>query len=280
MTRMDRRALFTSGAAAALLAASGLSAATPRAGGRLRLALARDTGSFDLVMNGSVFDTLTEVAPTGVLQGELATGWQSSSDARNWQFDLRKDVTFHDGTRFGAADVVATLAAHGPIGGSEIKRIEALSRSRIRLELGAANPDLPYLLADSSLAIRPAAAQAPDGARTGTGLYRVLRLQPGRRFLGRRAKTHYKDGQAGWIETLEITVIPDAAVRAEALRDGYVDVAELPLPRGLRGRGEFFYHPTADNMALAAGPGVGVPRVIGARGPLDDGRIAERWWIG
>ena len=36
MTRLDRRALFTSGAAAALLTASGVSLdAAPRAGGRL-----------------------------------------------------------------------------------------------------------------------------------------------------------------------------------------------------------------------------------------------------
>ena len=75
-------------------------------------------------------------------------------------------------------------------------------------------------------------------------------------------------------------MIPDAKIRAEALRDGFVDVAELPEPKGLRGRGEFVYHPSRDNMALAARAGVGVPKLIGARGPLDDGRISERWWIG
>ena len=69
------------------------------------------------------------------------------------------------------------------------------------------------------------------------------------------------------------------AVRAEALRDGFVDVAVLPQRDGLIGRGDFIYHPSAENMALAARRGVGVPRVVGARAPLDDGRIAERWWI-
>ena len=40
MNRIDRRLLFTSGAAAALLAATGVSAqAAPRRGGRLRAAL-------------------------------------------------------------------------------------------------------------------------------------------------------------------------------------------------------------------------------------------------
>lgn len=265
MTRIDRRALFTSGAAAALLAASGLSAATPRTGGRLRLALPRDGGSFDLVWRGAVFDALTEIAPNGVLRGELATGWSSSADARIWDFDLRPGVMFHDGTAFRAEDVAASLM--GQLG---IVQAQALG-AKVRFELSAANPDLPFHLADLVV-------MSATGA--GTGLYRPDRLQPGRHFLGQRVEQHFKDGQAGWLDSLEIIVIPDAKVRAEALRDGFVDVAELPEPKGLRGRGEFIYHPSADNMALAARVGVGVPKVIGLRGPLDEGRIGERWWMG
>lgn len=269
MTRIDRRALFTSGAAAALLAASGLSAATPRLGGRLRLALPRDGDSFDLVWRGAIFDTLTEVGPNGVLRGELATGWTTSSDGRIWDFELRRDVAFHDGTLFGAADVVTSLAG-ADIG---IVHAEVLDVLHVRLELSDPNPDLPYLLANPALVMQSTTGE-------GTGLYRTERLQPGRHFLGQRVTQHFKDGQAGWLNSLEIIVIPDASIRAEALRDGFVDVAELPEPKGLRGRGEFIYHPSADNMALAARTGVGVPKVIGARGPLDDGRIGERWWMG
>lgn len=273
MTRMDRRALFTSGAAAALLAASGLSAATPRKGGRLRLALPRDGDSFDQVWRGAVFDTLTEVAPNGVLRGELATGWTSSSDARVWDFELRSDVAFQDGTKFSAKDVVASL------GGAEIGielgvvHAEATDLRHVRINLSAPNPDFPYLLADPSLVMQSISGQ-------GTGLYRPERLESGRHFLGQRVVQHYKDGQAGWLDSVEIIVIPDAKIRAEALRDGFVDVAELPEPKGLRGRGDFVYYPSKDNMALAARAGVGMPKLIGARGPLDDGRISERWWIG
>ena len=104
MTRarhIDRRALFASGAAAALLAASGVSAqSSPTRGGRLRAALsgAQRTDRFDsrqsqglfmqVAMVGTVFDTLSEVAADGTLRGELATGWQGSPDARNWFLEL------------------------------------------------------------------------------------------------------------------------------------------------------------------------------------------------
>lgn len=281
MTRLDRRALFTSGAAAALLTATGVSlAAAPRPGGRLRLAVQRDNGTFDAVMRGAVFDTLTQIAPDGILAGALARGWQSSPDARSWEIDLREDVLFHDGTPFGAGDAVASLLMYDGQWDANNSRVEAIGLHRVRVELAEGNPQLPYLLADPALVICPATGLAnaiKDGV--GTGLYRVQRCQAGRHFLGQRVASHYKDGLAGWIESIEVVVISDAAVRAEALRDGFVDVAELPLPGGLTGRGEFKYHPSEDNMALAIGRHVGVPANIGTRGPLDDGRIAERWWI-
>jgi ABC-type transport system substrate-binding protein len=268
MTRLDRRALFASGAAAALLSATGVSlAAAPRRGGRLRIAVPRD-GSLDQVVRGAISESLTEIAPDGVLRGALATGWQGSEDARVWVFDLRDNVRFHDGQPFGAGDVVATLQpALGPSTG-----IEATGALRVRLELPRGNPDLPYLLAD------PAMAVMRDG-RMGTGTYRVARLREEREFLGLRVQDHHRDAKAGWADSVEAVVIPDAAIRAEALRDGFVDVAHLPRPEGLIGHGEFHYHPSADRMVLAARSNVGVPGVISGHGVLDGGRIAERWWM-
>ena len=267
MNRIDRRALFTSGDAAALLAATGLAAETrPKAGGRLRLALARETGGLAAVVSGAVFDTLTEVAPDGTLRGELATAWRSDGSARIWDIDLREDALFHDGRPLGASEAVAALRAQG-----RFARIEPVAPFRLRVHLAHANPDLPLLLADPSLAIR-----AANGA--GTGLYAPKRLTPDRHFLGERVARHYKDGQAGWLDSIDAVVIPDPAIRAEALRDGFVDVAELPQSQGLLGRGDFLYRPSAAQIDLAARPDVGIPRVIGTRSALDDGRIAERWW--
>jgi peptide/nickel transport system substrate-binding protein len=280
MTRLDRRALFTSGAAAALLSASGLSlAAAPRAGGRLRLAVAREDDSLDRVARGAVFDTLTEIAPDGALRGELAHHWRGSADAREWLFDLRDGVSFHDGTALGAQDVAGSVLAHdGPALGDVIT-VEATDHLRVRLELKTGNPDLPYLLANPALTIaRAGRVDQSLSAAIGTGLYRVGEVQDGRHFVGHRVQSHYRNGQAGWVDSIEIIVIPGADVRAEALRDGFVDVAALPLPSGLLERGTFQFHPSAQDMALAAHHSVGVPKIIGRQGALDDGRIAERWW--
>ena len=272
MTRIDRRALFASGAAAALLAATGASLAdTPKAGGALRLAVPRDD-SLEQVARGAVFDTLTEIAPDGTLRGELATGWQTETDARVWRFDIRNDVSFHDGAALDAADVESVLR--------EVGKAEAIAPDAVRLELAEANPGLPFLLADSRFVIaRDGQIVTPLQEANGTGCYRVERADDGRNFLGRKVAGHYKAGSAGWAETIEIIVIPDAQVRAEALRDGYVDVAALPAGDSLKGHRGLRFHPGELDMALAVASHVGMPRQIGTGRALDDGRIAERWWM-
>ncbi|WP_299947391.1 ABC transporter substrate-binding protein [uncultured Ruegeria sp.] len=272
MTRIDRRALFASGAAAALLAATGASLAdTPKSGGTLRLAVPRDN-SLEQVARGAVFDTLTEIAPDGTLRGELATGWQTDAEARVWRFVLRCDVRFHDGATLDVADVVAVLNGLG--------RAEALSPDTVQLELAEADPGLPFVLADNRFVItREGQDVTPLHTANGTGCFQVERAEDGRHFLGRKVAGHYKTGSAGWADAVEIIVIPDARVRAEALRDGYVDIAALPARGELKGHRRLRFHPDEADMALAVAPHVGMPRQIGAGHPLDDGRIAERWWL-
>lgn len=273
MSRLDRRALFTSGAAAALLAASGVSLnAAPRRGGRLRLAVPRADARFDMAMRGAVYETLTEVGPDGLLRGELATSWTSDTSGREWVLELRADARFHGDRPFTSDDAARSLLAHGLNAAVDVN-----GPHRLHLQLDAPSPQLPYLLAD------PHMIMLPDGAETetpvGTGLYQVQRYQAERHFLGRRVQPHYKDGQAGWFDEVEIAVIPDPAVRAEALRDGFVDVADLPQADGLGDTSALILRPDAETIELAAREGVGVPKQLGSRAPLDDGRIAQRWWI-
>jgi len=282
MSRIDRRALFTSGAAAALLAATGASlSAAPQRGGVLRLALPREGDLLDLVARGAIYDTLTEIAPDGVLRGELASQWRSSPDARVWTFDLRDGVRFHDDQMMTATDVVASLMAHDLPVGIEVIDFTILSDLQLQVELALPNPDFPYLLADPSLIIaRAGRVDAPLSLACGTGCYHVDHFQQNRHFRASRVQGHYKEGLVGWADQIEVIVIPDASVRAEALRDGYVDISALPDPKGLIKRGDFRYLPSQQDMALATHSGIGVPRVIGRRAALDDGRIAERWWRG
>ncbi|SFT96073.1 ABC transporter substrate-binding protein [Sedimentitalea nanhaiensis] len=281
MKRLDRRALFSSGAAAALLAASGVSLdAAPRPGGRLRLALPREDDSLNRLVRGAVFDTLTEVAANGSLQGELATKWGADTHARTWRIELRPDVTFHDGRPLTVRDVIASLNTHKELGRLSFDTVWVDGAHRIVLELKQGNPGLPFLFAGPDLIICPdGQVDLPLDQAVGTGCYRTERLQSGRHYLGRKVAHHYKAGRAGWLDSIEALVIPDAAVRAEALRDGFVDVAVVPRPDDLRDRDDLIFHPSVSDMVFAAQKTIGMPRAIGTHGPLDDARLAERWWL-
>lgn len=271
MKTIDRRALFASGAAAALLAAAGLAPDhRPSRGGRLRVALARGGDSMGALLRGAVFETLTEVAPGGVLRGELASHWQGSADARHWEFTLRSDAVFHDGRRFTARDAAASLTL--PQGA----RVQAPGPDRLIIDLAGANPQLPYHLAHAGQSIGPGGDLSGG---IGTGLYALRRFAPERHFLAERVEGHYRGDRAGWADAVDAVTVPDAAVRAEALREGIVDIAELPAPDGLRGQAGLRFFPSAEDMALAMRDTVGLPRTVSPRAPLDDGRLAERWWL-
>lgn len=282
MTRsvLDRRALFSSAAAAALLAATGVSAATPTRGGRLRMALSgasrADTwlqgdGLFmQVARQGLSFDTLTEVAADGTLRGELATDWASSSDAREWLFDLRQGVTFHDGKPFTAKDVVASAA-----GFSEGK-VQATGDFQVLFKLDHADPRLPMRLAQPEYFVR--SAHAPTSG-VGTGLYRVASFTPGQRLLSTRVADHYKGKSAGWFDEVELTSIPSERVRGQALGEYLVDAVDLTVAGVLTDLPDIALQPDRRQPTQAVLSDVMQPANVSHLRPLDNLRAAERWWF-
>ena len=296
MTRarhIDRRALFASGAAAALLAASGVSAqSSPTRGGRLRAALsgAQRTDRFDsrqsqglfmqVAMVGTVFDTLTEVAADGTLRGELATGWQGSPDARNWFLELRTTAEFHNGKAFGPQDVLASFDLHRDGVLSDVAEVTQVGRHRVKVTLHEPDPDFAYRLSDPRLVMYPARQIEEAMAQgIGTGLYRVHKFQPARQLLAHRVEKHYKDGSAGWFDQVELVSLPSDAVRAEALREQFVDVADLTHTQDLGAVERVTTLPKGDFMTTAVDDCIALPSQIGRRWPLDNLRAAERWWM-
>lgn len=257
MTRIDRRALFASGAAAALLAATGVSAA-PKRGGRLRAALSGDL--FDKAVAATVYDNLTEIGADGTLRGELATDWTSDEAGRIWRFSLREGMTFHDGTDFNADAIDLPFD------------VQVLGDWSIEITLDEANPNLPYLLAQPGFEQRSA-----NGF--GSGLYRVQKLDVGRHFIGTRVEKHWKTENAGWFDSVEFVQFGLEPVRSEALRDGMVDVADITALDPYADPRDFQTLPNGDKTTFIASQSVAVPTTVGKTWPLDNLRMAERWWM-
>ncbi len=245
MTTISRRGLLTTGAAAGVLAASGLPLrAQAKRGGRLRAGLngANTSDSWDgrthsdLFMiassQGAVFDSLTEVKADGSLVGELATDWEATPDAKTWTFNLRQGVTFHNGKPFGADDVIASLQMHVAEGAksaakpiiSAISEMKKTGEHQVQLTLEAGNADFPYLMSDYHILMYPA-GQIEEAIQKGigTGLYQVVSFDPGVRMVAKRVDGHWKDGTAGWFDEIEYIAINDTSARMNALLTGQVD---------------------------------------------------------
>jgi len=245
MSQFSRRGLLKTGAAAGVIAATGLPAkAAAKRGGTLRLGLngANTSDSFDgrthsdaFMINmghGTVFDCLTEVTAAGELIGELAESWEASADAKTWTFNLRKGVKFHNGKAFGADDVIESLGMHTAEGAKSaakpivaaITEMKKMSDHQIQFTLAAGNADFPFLLSDYHILMYPAGMVDEAIAKgIGTGLYRVMSFDPGVRCVLKRVDTHYKDGRAGWFDGIEAIAINDSSARMNALMTGQVD---------------------------------------------------------
>ncbi len=74
----------------------------------LNLAISQDASSSGVL--GYLFDGLTEISwLTDQVEPSLAESWTRSDDGLTWTFNLRRDVTWHDGQPFTAHDVDFTF---------------------------------------------------------------------------------------------------------------------------------------------------------------------------
>ena len=218
MTYLSRRRLLTSGAAASMLAATGLPARAA-AGGVLRLAVtARGPGRLqDAVLASAVFGSLTKLDAGGALRGDLATAWEADSDARGWSFTLRRDATFHDGTPVHAGDVAAALAKVTLSQGAELR---ADGPHKLRITLAQGDPGLPFLLADPRFVIAKEGFGTGPYRREGSALVAWSGAEDAARPFGRIDLVEFED--------------PRDLIRA--VIDGRADAAEVLDPAGLRPR--------------------------------------------
>ena len=89
-------------------------AAEPKRGGTFRMAMQVqemvDPATFDWVEKSNVarhvVEYLTMTGPDNITRPYLAEGWEASDDLTTWTFQLRKNVTWSNGDRFTADDVI------------------------------------------------------------------------------------------------------------------------------------------------------------------------------
>lgn len=182
----------------------------------------------------ALYEPLVRRAANGHFEPALSTAWTLSDDARNWSFQLRKDVQFHDGQSLTAQDVVASLTRirdevlEGELGTTGVYQgyladssITATGNHSFTITTPQAMADLLDILVE--LFILPASHLADmTTLPPGTGPFVLQDQKPLQVTM--RAFKQYWGGETA-VKHLEWFAIPSAQEREKALLNNTVDIA-------------------------------------------------------
>jgi peptide/nickel transport system substrate-binding protein len=174
---------------ASLLSPGAFGTSWPKYGGNLRVELHATAilldprewkvGSAEFAtdekMGALVYDRLLSLDNYGRFQPQLATEWSHDAGFKRWQFTLRTNVKYSDGTALSSADVAAALQALLPDG----QQIVAAGNSVV-IQSPVAVPDLLEELASGRFFVYRVQS---DGTLMGTGPFFVAETVIGNRTL-------------------------------------------------------------------------------------------------
>lgn len=177
----------------------------------------------------------------------LATSWTTSTDGMTWTFEIRPDVTFHDGEPLTADAVVASIQAAKERAGASfiwapLESITATGPLTVEMQLSYAAPmDLiasslygAWIVSPKALeaaAADPTYFEAGAGVDGGTGPYTIDAYVPDTEVLLKA----YPGYWGGWddvqhYDQVLVSIIPEAIDQQQALDGGDVDIAfSVPL---------------------------------------------------
>jgi ABC-type transport system substrate-binding protein len=264
-----------------------------RRGGTLAIALldpgpldpARATALEDEVVLGNLFDGLTAIDPAGAVRPAVAASWSSDPALRRWEFRLRPDARWSDGSPVrssdftfawqrladpkapaGAAPAARTLLSgvtgYRAFTGGHARTIAGLETpdpTTLVVRLDRPFADLPALVAALPLSPLPAALVRPDPAAyltrpVGNGPFRVaVPTRPGRSLTLDRNPAY----QASPVlpDKVSVHVAPDEQTAWLELQNGRVAFA--PVPTDQLAAARTVYGPSADGRTrpgLLQGP--------------------------
>jgi peptide/nickel transport system substrate-binding protein len=192
--------------------------------------LAIESDDASILVKAAVVEGLVRSDASGEPVPALAESWERVDDT-TWEFALRPEVTFHDGSAFDAAAVETAIAhitgvAAPPrsLGSLELST-EIVDELTVRIITSEPDPILPLRLSSRSMAIlAPAAYDSEPTAPLGTGPFAVADFSPPDSLTVERFDGYW--GEGAQLDGAEFRFLPDAGSRAAAIRADEVDVAD------------------------------------------------------
>ncbi len=192
--------------------------------------LAIESDDASVLVKAGVVEGLVRSDASGEPVPALAESWERIDDT-TWEFALRPDVIFHDGTALDAAAVETAItyisgvaAPPRSLGGLTLST-EIADDLTVRVITSDPDPILPLRLSSRSMAIlAPAAYESSPTAPIGTGPFSVSDFTPPDSLTVERFDDYW--GETAQLAGAEFRFLPDAGSRAAAIRADEVDVAD------------------------------------------------------
>jgi len=198
--------------------------------------LTRLTTSFD-VLSG-VMEGLLDTDPAAKAQPRLAESYSVSADGLTYTFHLRKDVKWHDGQMFTAADVVATwkiivnndFAARRQLGWDKIVSIDTPDDFTVVMKTG--EPYAPFLSDVGRTPISPkheidkgldSFKQAFGRAPVGTGPFKLVKWEGGQAIMLEANNAYW--GTQPKLGHITLKIVPDTSTLLALLKSGEVQMS-------------------------------------------------------
>jgi peptide/nickel transport system substrate-binding protein len=271
----------------------------PVAGGKFVFATSFEPTTLDAHKSGDVFvicqmygaSLITRAPGTDEFAPYLAESWTKSADGLTYEFKLRKDVKFHDGTPLTAKDYAFTFkramdpATKSPTAGQtlvNLKSAEAVDDYTLKLNMTMPNSVLLDSLSNACyLQPLPQAAVEKMGndfgrKPIGVGPFKFKEWVTGQRIVLERNPDFkwgpkFTQGGAPYIETLEFRIVPEYATRLAALEAGDIDLTDIETKDAKRiqdsGKYTIFKN-------IAPGSGIHIEMNV-TRAPFDDLKVRQ-----
>jgi ABC-type transport system substrate-binding protein len=235
-----------------------------RSGGTLAVALpdpgpldpARADGLEDEVVLGNLFDGLTSIDPSGTVRPAVAASWSSDPDLRRWEFRLREDARWSDGSPVRSGDftfawhrladprtrprppartLLAGVAGYRSFAAGRARSIAGLSTpdpTTLVVQLDQPFADFPAVVASLPLSPLPTAVARPEPAAylpspAGNGPFRLASpARPGRSLTLDRNPAY--SGSPALLDKVSVHMVPDEQTAWLELQNGQVSFAPVP----------------------------------------------------
>ncbi len=213
-------------------------AATPKKGGKIRMAWDQhgpgDTldpagylNTLDYCRGRMMYNSLVRFNDDLTVRGELATSFEASPDAKTWTFKIRKDVEWHDGSKLTADDVVYSMMRHVgedsksavKVLSSPVKEWKKIDEETVQATCHQGFAELPVVLATFHFKV------IKDGTTdftnpTGTGPFKLKEFKPGIRAVHVRNDNYWNDEAGPYVDEIESFGVTDSVARVNALLSG------------------------------------------------------------